>query len=174
MHDGRRFEGGADDLIGALHFEGGGHDPAHLANTGPFFGQISVFPRGWRLRDVFEMHRAIVSIIPLQPDLLHREHEDRGEPCRQAVKEDIQHGARRTAVGRIAVTIERVFADIEIEGGEIDGRKGKDRLPDRVEIIGLIGGANGLIELSQTVQHPALQLRHIRRFHAICLCEISQ
>ena len=101
----------------------------------------------------------------LQPHLFHGEDKDRGQPGVQPRQDQIQRMPRRlTAVGG-AITVQRVLADVEIEGRQLHRRKGKDRLENRLEIKPRIALTHLRIQLRQPVQHPALQLRHVFVIH---------
>ena len=120
------------------------------------------------------MDRAFRAREPLEPDLFHRENEDRREPRCQPVEQDIEHCPRRAAAGCVAIAIERVLADIEVERRKINGREIEDGRENPLEIIGFIALAHGLIEFGQTVQHPALKLGHFRHINPIGLGEIGK
>jgi hypothetical protein len=68
-----------------------------------------------RLREVLEVDRGVLAGVTLEPDLLHGEDQDGGEPGGQAVEEVDEHGAGGAAAGRVAVAVERVLADVEVE-----------------------------------------------------------
>src|SRR3546814_5342063 len=59
------------------------------------------------------------------------------------------------------VAVEHVLAHIEVEGREVDGAEGVDRLVEGVEVEVFYVLAHLAVELGQAVQHPALQLRHL-------------
>ena len=72
------------------------------------------------LGELPKMHRALVAGEAVEPGLLHGEAEHRGKPGGERAEQTVEHGQRRAprqAVVRIA--IERVLADVEIEGREI-------------------------------------------------------
>ena len=73
----------------------------------------------------------------------------------------VQHGAGGAAAQAVRpVAVQRVLADVEIEGREIGGAEGVQRRVDAGPVVGLHGGADLLVQLGQPVQHPAFQLRH--------------
>ena len=109
------------------------------------------------------MHRTFVAWIAFQPHFLHRECQDRGQPCCQAVEQNIQNRPCRAAFWRITVAIQHIFANVEVEGRQIHCRKGKDRLKHALEIIGVEAITHLGIQFRQTVQNPLFQFRHIRR-----------
>ena len=120
------------------------------------------------------MHRGVVAREALQPDFFHREDQHRCKPCGQTVEQDIQHRARGTAAQSIAITVERILADIEVERREIDRGKGKDRLEHTLEVKARKAVAHHHVEFRHPVQHPPLQFWHVRRIDAVCLAEIIQ
>ena len=120
------------------------------------------------------MHRRCITGEALEPDFFHGEDQDRRQPRRQTVEQDIQHRARGAAAQGIAIAIKRVLADIEVEGREIDRGKGKDRLEHTLEVKARKAVAHDLVEFRHPVQHPPLQLGHVCRINAICLAEIIQ
>ena len=116
----------------------------------------------------FEMDAAARRVaVPREPGLLGGEAQDRREPARQAVEGAVHHGPRRAprrVVGRVA--IEPVLADVEIERRQIDRAEIMQRGEHRVEIvIARSHCAHDAVELGEAVQHPALELRHLRRGH---------
>src|SRR3546814_16985536 len=60
---------------------------------------------------------------------------------------------------------------IEVEGREVDGAEGVDRLVEGVEVEVFYVLAHLAVELGQAVQHPALQLRHLGSGDTLALVE---
>ena len=120
------------------------------------------------------MNRAVIAGEPLKPYLFHRKDQHRGEPGGQPVKQNIKHCARRAPLNRIAIAIQRVFADIEIERRQIDSCKGKNGLKYALEIIGIIAAAHLFIQFRQAVQNPLLELGHVLRRDAVAFAKIGQ
>jgi hypothetical protein len=52
------------------------------------------------------------------------------------VKQQVHHRARRTSPRGIAITIERVLANIEVKGAQIKRAKVENLLENPLEIIG--------------------------------------
>src|SRR3546814_12135313 len=69
------------------------------------------------------------------------------------------------------VAVEHVLAHIEVEGREVDGAEGVDRLVEGVEVEVFYVLAHLAVELGQAVQHPALQLRHLGSGETLALVE---
>src|ERR1700728_2681140 len=91
------------------------------------------------------------------------EEEDRRQPFRQAIEDPVEHGADSAPTQGIRpVAIERVLADIEIEGREIDRAETMQLGIDRVEIEIADRLAHDTVELGQPMQHPALRRLHLR------------
>src|SRR5438034_323169 len=79
-----------------------------------------VAPGGPHVGEPTQMHGALIVGEAIEPRLLHGESEHRGKPGSEAQEDLIQHSQRRTASEAVVrVAIERVLANIEIEGGEI-------------------------------------------------------
>ncbi len=81
---------------------------------------------------------------PLQPDLLHGEHQDRRQPGGQAVEQQVQHRARGAAAGGVAVAVERVLADVEVERREVGGGEVEQRAEHALEVVFRIALADRL------------------------------
>jgi hypothetical protein len=109
---------------------------------------------------------------PQAPGLLGREAEHRRQPQRQIVEQERHHRARGApARTRRRIAIERILADVEIEGRQIDGAEIMDRGIDGVELVVGDAGAQDLVRLGHAMQHPALELRHVGRLDALGLRE---
>ena len=94
------------------------------------------------------------------PGFLGGEDQDGGEPGGQAAVQPVQHGAHGAAAQAVgAVAIERVLADLEVEGAEIGGAEGVDVGIDAGPVVMGDGGAQPGVQVGQAVQHPAFQLR---------------
>ena len=118
---------------------------------------------------------AVSAVTARPPGLLGGEAEDRCQPGGQAGEGLIEHRAAGPALDRVrAVAVERVLADIEVEGREVDGAEDVQRLVDGVEVEVVAAPANLLVELGQAVQHPALELRHLRDRQLLRLLEAGQ
>ena len=174
MHHRICLQRGTNHLVDTLQFECSCHHPAGLTDLRPFGRKRLVQPICRGIGDIDQMHRAVLAGETLQPDFFHGEHQDWRQPGGQTVEQDIKHGPGGAGIQRVAVTIQRILAHIKVEGGKVDGGKGKDRLPHPVEIKGFIAVADLVIQLGQTVQHPLLQLGHIRSINALIIGEIMQ
>ena len=71
----------------------------------------------------------------------------------------VRAARRRSVFGRVAV--DRVLADVEIEGREIDRAEIVQLGRDGVEVEVVDRLAHHRIELGQAMQHPALELRQL-------------
>jgi hypothetical protein len=94
LHQRRGLQRGADHLVAALDLQRA-VTTRRTARMRPISRQRRVAPAAGRLGDVLQVHRAVVAREAFQPDLLHREDEDRREPRGQPVEQDIQHRPRR-------------------------------------------------------------------------------
>src|SRR5262249_40343103 len=94
---------------------------------------------------------------PGEPSLLGGEAEHGGEPGGEAGEQLLQHRAHGapTRAGR-GVAVERILADVEIEGAEIDGAEIMQLHIERMEIEAFGAAAHAGVELAQAMQHPAL------------------
>ena len=90
------------------------------------------------------------------------------------MEQNIQHRARGTAARCVTIAIERILADVEVERRKLDGGESKDRLKYTLEIVFRIAVADLRIQFRQTMQHPALQLRHFGWRDMVLLAEIGQ
>ena len=72
------------------------------------------------------------------------------------------------------LAIERVFANIKIERGQIDRAKLKNRMKRLFKVISLIGLTHQLIKLIKPMQNHPLQLRHIFIRNTQCLIIMMQ
>ena len=108
----------------------------------------------------------------LEPDLLHGERQHRREPGDEPVEERVEHrpGRPPARAGR-RVAVERVLADVEVERRQVDGAELEELLEHALEVVGGVAGAHRRVELGEAVQHPALELRHLRRRDALGLGE---
>lgn len=116
------------------------------------------------------MDRAVLAGVPGEPDLFHGEGQDRRQPGDQSVEEIGQNrprGAPAQAVGRVAV--ERILADVEPEGREIERAEIEERPEDALEVIGFEADPHLLVELGEPVQDEPLQLRHLGSRHPLGL-----
>ena len=68
---------------------------AGAADMLPFGGQRLVQPVGRRLREIVQVHAVILRREARQPDVLHREGQDRRQPGHQPVEQQVQHRPRR-------------------------------------------------------------------------------
>ena len=62
---------------------------------------------------------------------------------------------------RRRVAIERVLADIEVEGRQLDIRKIDERAGDALELEGVVAFAHKLVEFGEPMQHQPLEFRHV-------------
>ena len=166
------LEAGADALVAALDLERAGDDAAGAADAVPLRGERGVVPVARGGGEVDEVDRAVLAGEAGEPDLLHGEGQHRREPGDEAVEERVEHGAGGAAAraGR-GVAVERVLADVEVEGREVDGGELEEGLEDPLEVVGGVALQHLLVELGQPVQHPALELGHLRRLDALGLVE---
>ena len=106
------------------------------------------------------MHALVVGIAR-EPGLLGGEADEGREPGGQAIEQRIEHGADGAPAHRIVrVAIERILADVEIEGREIDRAKVVQRHEHLVERKRLAPAPDIAVEAVEPVQHPAFQRRH--------------
>ena len=127
------------------------------------------------VRKQLEMHRAVLRRIARQPRLLGGERQHRREPRHRAAEQVVDHrqaGAARQRRDRIA--IERVLADVEIEGREVDGHEGVERGDDALVVEVRIVLAHLRVELGEPVQHQPFELRHARERHAVVVVEMRE
>src|SRR3546814_2721118 len=69
------------------------------------------------------------------PGFLRREAEDRRQPGGEAGEQLVEHRSARAPAQRVRpVAVEHVLAHIEVEGREVDGADGVDRLVEGVEV----------------------------------------
>src|SRR3546814_4233977 len=91
------------------------------------------------------------------PGFLRREAEDRRQPGGEAGEQLVEHRSARAPAQRVRpVAVEHVLAHIEVEGREVDGAEGVDRLVEGVEVEVFYVLAHLAVELGQAMQHPAL------------------
>ena len=136
----RGLQAGADALFGALQFQGAGDDAAQGANGLPLLPQRRIEPR--RRNDGIEpqvnaLGLAVWHVVrPREPRLLGGEAGDRRQPRGQE-REDLGHDrARRPTAGRAGrVAVDRVLADVEVEGRQVDGAEIMQLRRDRMEIV---------------------------------------
>ena len=84
----------------------------------------------------------------------------------------VMRRAPRQAVVRIA--IERVLADIEIEGGEIVDGEIEQRMEDTLEVVRRVALAHGVVQLGEAREHIALELGHLRVRHGEALLVVGE
>ena len=150
VHDRMRFERRADALLRALDLERAGDDAAHDAHLAPFVGQLVVAPGGRHLGEQFEMHGLRVGAIARSPGFLRREAQHRREPHHRAAEQMVEHGQAGLARHRrIGIAIERVLADVEIEGREVRGHEGRERGEDALVVEIGVSLAHQFVELGQ-------------------------
>src|SRR3984957_7763524 len=123
----RGFEGRADLLLGASDLDRAGDDEPQHADRLPGPGQLVIPPRGgdgWKL---LEMDRAMGG-VSRRPGFLGGENQDRREPNRHGAENvlDRLHGPTPPDA-RWGIAVERVLANIEIEGGEVGVNEGGGR-----------------------------------------------
>ena len=162
MHHRRRLQRSPDHLGRPLHLQRPRHHAPRRPNPLPLRRQPRVQPALWHLGHIDQMHRGVLTGVTAQPDLLHREHEDRGKPCGEVLEQQVQHGPRRTPgqrPGRVA--IQAVLAHVEVKRRQIAGGKGEQLLEHALEIVLRITLPHFGIQLRQPVQQPLLQFRHI-------------
>ncbi len=102
--------------------------------------------------------------VARQPGFLGSEDEDGRQPQRHAAKDLLdrrQRAAPAQAGGRIA--IQRVLADVEVEGGEVSGEEGRKARHDALGVETRVGVAQLAVELGEPVQHEALEFGHVGR-----------
>ena len=118
---GRRLEARSDALLAPLDFERAGDDAANGPDLLPFLAERIVAPLGRDFREALQVNGAVLHVaMPRKPRLLGRKAEQRREPRRQAFEQRVQHRKRRAALqARIGLAIERVLADIEVDGRKI-------------------------------------------------------
>ena len=88
------------------------------------------------------------------------------------MEQDVEHRARRTAARAVGgVAIERVLADVEVEGRKITRRELEERAEDALEVVGRVAFPHALVEFGEAVQHPALELRHLGHVNPLVLGE---
>ena len=113
--------------------------------------------------------------MPFEPAFLHGEDQDRRQPSGEAVEQVIEHRQRRLARHRgDRVAIERVLADVEIEGAELDIHEIAEQRDDAAVVIFLVGSPHLAIELGQPVQHELLELGHVAEIHGIVRAVMGQ
>ena len=80
------------------------------------------------------------------------------------------HLQRRLAfhAGR-AFAVERVLADVEIEGRQFDHHEVEQRAGDTLELEGVVARAHKVIQLGQPVQHQPFQFGHVRERNGLAL-----
>ncbi len=162
----RGFQIGADFLFIPLLLQRRQYGTAHAAHLGPARGLgFRQRPIGGHIRHLAQMHRILRrGSCPGQPGFLRREAEDRGQPRRQAFEQDVEHRqGRQTARAVRRIAIQRILADIEIEGRQIDRAELMQLAKDQGEIVGFDPLADDLVQLRDAVQDPALQFRHVLR-----------
>ncbi len=85
------------------------------------------------------------------------------------------HGEARLARHRgIRIAVERVLADVEVEGREVAGHEGGERGEDALVVELGVGLAHQLVELGEPVQHQPLELRHRLALDAILVLEMRE
>ena len=120
------------------------------------------------------MDRAVLAGEAVEPDILHREDQHRGQPRGQAVEQKVHHRPRGTAACCVAVTIQNVLAHVEIEGRQFHGAEVEQLLEHPLEVVGGVAVTHHLVEFGQTVQHIPLQLGHIRRVNPVRFLKMRQ
>jgi len=103
-----------------------------------------------------------------EPGFLGGEAGDRREPGGQAIEQRVEHGAAGApaqAVGPVAV--ERILADVEVEGREVDGAEIVQRRPDRRKREIVDRAPDLPVEFDEAVQYPPLQFGHLGGVHAL-------
>ena len=108
------------------------------------------------------MHRALVVGEAVEPGLLHGEAEHGSKPCGQREEKSVEHRQRCAARRRVVrIAIERVLADVEIEGREIVDAEIQQSMEAPLEVELRIAGAHGIFELGEPSEHVALELGHL-------------
>ncbi len=103
------------------------------------------------------MHRAHFLPKARLPHIFHRKNQNRRKPGGQTVKGQVQNSACGAAPQRVfGVAIKTIFTNIKKHRGKIGCSKGEKLLEHTLKIIFCIAFAYLLVELGQTVQHPAL------------------
>ena len=122
-----------------------------LADARPFFDQqFGIGPFRRRREEIIQMHAVIRETR--DPGLLHGEAEDGREPSDDAAEDFVRYRAGGSAArGLRGIAIERVLADVEIEGRQVVGAEIEQRGVHQAEIVILVGLAHGRIELGQPV-----------------------
>ncbi len=161
VHDRRSFQRRTDDLVAALFFKSRGHNAQHGLDLAPAVGLGRIGP-GVRHRFQDAEQVGAGPGVTAGPGLFHGEGHDRPQPQRQALEQDVHHGAAGAAAQAVGtVAIERVLADVEIERRQGLRAEIGDRADDVGEIVTRIGVAHALIEAMDLVQDIAFQRRHI-------------
>jgi hypothetical protein len=110
------------------------------------------------------MDRAVEALllgIAFEPGLFRGEDQDRREPGREAAEEMVDDRQRALAdMARQGIAIERVLADVEIEGRKLGVHELREQVHDLLVVVGAIGLLDDFTELGEPVQHQPLQLRH--------------
>src|SRR6056297_2162797 len=78
-----------------------------------------------------------------------------------AVKQDVEHGLRGAAAHGVAITVERVLADIEVERRQIAGGELEKRPEDALKVVFRIPCPDGGIEFREAVKHPAFEFGYL-------------
>jgi hypothetical protein len=84
----------------------------------------------------------------------------------------VRAARRRGLVGGVAV--ERVLADVEVEGREVDRAEVEELAEHALEVEGVVAAAHRAVELGEAVEHPALELGHLGGLDALGLVEMRQ
>ena len=173
-HHHRGLGAGTDALIRPHRLQLRGSQPAQLTHRLPLRAKRIVAPAGRDGREVVQMD-AVRLAEPRRPRLLGGEHQHRRQPGAQAAMQVVQHRARRPAPQRVRpVAVQRVLADIEVEGAEIGRAEIVHGGIHAGPVVALHGRAHHRVQLRHPVQHPALQLRHVGLGHALRLAEPIQ
>ena len=162
----RGLQAGADALLGALELQRAGDDAAQRAHRLPLLAQRGIEPANGDLGIEPQMHalrRAVRHVRGRASQASSAVKQVIG--ASQAVRKEnssaitVRAARRRKRIGRVAV--DRVLADVEVEGREIDGAEIVQLGRDRVEVEVVDRRPEHGVELGQAMQHPALELGHV-------------
>ena len=151
-----------------------GDDAAHRAHALDALGQRVVLPLGRQRGEDAQVHARVVRVAG-EPGFLRGEADEGREPGGQAVEQPIEHGAHGAPARRMRrVAIERILADVEVEGREIDRAEVMQRHEHLVEGEVFAPASDVAVEAVEPVQHPALQRGQLGRRQALAGVEIGE
>ena len=163
------LERGADGFVPAHQLDRPGHAGAMLADFRPVFGQRVIAPGIAEFRKQREMHRSLIAEAGA-PCLFRREGQRRRQPGGEAAEQNIQKAAAGAALLESgAVAIERVLADVEIEGRKIRGAEMMQRGVNAGPVMVLHRVGDFRVELPEPVQQELFECREFRLGQRLCL-----